>query len=72
MSEIDAILKQLEVDRIPLRELVYAGRTQDIIERYAEKEAKDLINQEPDMAIRRQLIAKNLPLYKACNPNSID
>lgn len=72
MSEIDAIIKQLEVDRVPLRELVYAGRTQDIIERGSEKEAIQMIRQERDKPIQRQLIARNLPLFKSCNPNSID
>lgn len=64
MSELDNLIKQLSTDRIPLKELVYSGRTQDIIDRYAEREAKALIMQERNREKRHRLIAMHLPLFK--------
>lgn len=56
-------LKEALSAAIPVKSLVEEGRTDDIIRRGAQHEAKNIIVSEKDTARRQQLIAKHLPLF---------
>lgn len=68
VDDIDAIKNLLHAEarrNIPLSELIATGRTDEIVERGAQQEAKAAIMAEPDYTKRQQLIIKHMPLFVA-------
>lgn len=63
LEEIKNLLQDEARSRIPLSELIEAGRTDEIIERGAQKEAKAAIMAERDTVKRQRLIISHLPLF---------
>ena len=66
IDDIDTIKRLLQDDarrNVPLSELIATGRTDEIIERGAQKEAKAAIMAERDTVKRQRLIISHLPLF---------
>lgn len=63
LEETNRLLRKEQRDRIPLADLIAEGRTEDIIARNAQKEAKAAIMAEKDYAKRQRLIAMHLPIF---------
>ena len=63
LEEIKNLLQAEARSRIPLSVLIEEGRTDEIIERGAQKEAKAAIMAERDTVKRLRLIDSHLPLF---------
>ena len=66
IDDIDTIKRLLQDDarrNVPLSELIATGRTDDIIERGAQQEAKAAIMAERDSIKRQRLILQHMPLF---------
>ena len=63
IEETNRLLRQELRMRIPLETLIASGRTDEIIERGAQREAKDAIMAEKDYAKRQRLIIQHMALF---------
>lgn len=69
LKEVTRLLKKEQRSQIPLSNLIEEGRTDDIIERGAQREAKALIMKENDYVKRQRLIIMHMPLF--CKERSL-
>lgn len=69
LKEVTRLLKKEQRSQIPLSNLIEEGRTDDIIERGAQREAKALIMRETDYVKRQRLIIMHMPLF--CKERSL-